>query len=111
MRLGRILRSSETLKILDISLATASRIFVQYPSGKFVAQKSPRPDEGTKLSSLGPDSRLFVQEANEIGDISDRDTPVPIPNTEVKPVRADGTNAQFGVGRVGRRRSHPLLER
>ena len=48
----------------------------------------------------------FVREVNEIGDISDRDTPVPIPNTAVKPVRADGTNAHLGVGRVGRRRSH-----
>ena len=58
------------------------------------------------------DSRLiFVQEADETGDISDRDTPVPIPNTEVKPVRADGTNAQLGVGRVGRCRSHQPLER
>ena len=51
----------------------------------------------------GPDS---IQEVCETGDISDRDTPVPIPNTAVKPIRADGTNAQLGVGRVGRRRSH-----
>ena len=47
-----------------------------------------------------------IQEVCETGDISDRDTPVPIPNTAVKPVRANGTNAQLGVGRVGRRRSH-----
>jgi hypothetical protein len=55
----------------------------------------------------GPDP---IQEVCETGDISDRDTPVPIPNTAVKPVRADGTNAQLGVGRVGRRRSHKPLE-
>lgn len=51
-----------------------------------------------------------IQEVCEIGDISGRDTPVPIPNTAVKPARADGTNAQLGVGRVGRRRSHQPLE-
>ena len=62
-----------------------------------------------------PDSRRLreepmIQEVREIGDISGRDTPVPIPNTAVKPARADGTNAQLGVGRVGRRRSHKPLE-
>ena len=46
---------------------------------------------------------------DEAGDNSDGDTPVPIPNTAVKPVRADGTNAQLGVGRVGRCRSRLLL--
>ena len=52
----------------------------------------------------------MIQEVREIGDISGRDTPVPIPNTAVKPARANGTNAQLGVGRVGRRRSHQPLE-
>ena len=52
----------------------------------------------------------MIQEVCEIGDISGRDTPVPIPNTAVKPARADGTNTQLGVGRVGRRRSHQPLE-
>ena len=37
------------------------------------------------------------------GGYSDGDTPVPMPNTEVKPVSADGT-AFLKVGRVGRRR-------
>jgi hypothetical protein len=37
------------------------------------------------------------------GDFIDRVTPVPIPNTEVKPVRADDT-APFRCGKVGRRR-------
>jgi hypothetical protein len=58
-------------------------------------------------SPQGADS---IREVREIGDISGRDTPVPIPNTAVKPARADGTNAQLGVGRVGRRRSHKPLE-
>ena len=48
----------------------------------------------------------FLREADGTGDNSGRETPVPIPNTAVKPVRADGTNAQLGVGRVGRCRSH-----
>jgi len=42
------------------------------------------------------------------GGYSGGDTPVPIPNTEVKPSSADGT-AEFLGGRVGRRRI--LLER
>ena len=37
------------------------------------------------------------------GDIVDRVTPVPIPNTEVKPVGADDT-ASFRCGKVGSRR-------
>ena len=37
------------------------------------------------------------------GDFVDRVTPVPIPNTEVKPVRADDT-APFRCGKVGSRR-------
>ena len=44
---------------------------------------------------------IFVREVCEIGDNSRRATPVPIPNTAVKPTWADGTNAQLGVGRVG----------
>ena len=69
----------------------------------------------TPLCVVQPHSRRLreepmIQEVNEIGDISDRDTPVPIPNTAVKPVRANGTNTQLGVGRVGRRRSHRPLE-
>ncbi len=47
---------------------------------------------------------------DEAGDNSGGDTPVPIPNTAVKPARANGTNAQLGVGRVGRCRSRHLLE-
>ena len=67
------------------------------------------------LCVVQPDSRRLrkepmIQEVREIGDISGRDTPVPIPNTAVKPARANGTNAQLGVGRVGRRRSHQPLE-
>ena len=50
------------------------------------------------------------QGANETGDISGRETPVPIPNTAVKPARANGTNAHLGVGRVGRCRSHPPFD-
>ena len=41
------------------------------------------------------------------GDYGKRVTPVPIPNTEVKPLRAYGT-ADPG-GRVGRRRNSPPL--
>ena len=37
------------------------------------------------------------------GDCIDRVTPVPIPNTEVKPVGADDT-AAFSCGKVGSRR-------
>ena len=37
------------------------------------------------------------------GDIVDRVTPVPIPNTEVKPIGADDT-AAFSCGKVGSRR-------
>ena len=37
------------------------------------------------------------------GDFVDRVTPVPIPNTAVKPVRADDT-AAFSCGKVGSRR-------
>ena len=37
------------------------------------------------------------------GDFVDRVTPVPIPNTEVKPVGADDT-ASFRCGKVGSRR-------
>ena len=39
------------------------------------------------------------------GDIVDRVTPVPIPNTEVKPVGADDT-AAFSCGKVGSRRDN-----
>ena len=46
--------------------------------------------------------RLVFREAYEAGDYSDRATPVPIPNTAVKSVWADGTSTQFGAGRVGR---------
>ena len=41
------------------------------------------------------------------GDFVDRVTPVPIPNTEVKPVRADDT-APFRCGKVGSRRIYNL---
>jgi hypothetical protein len=39
------------------------------------------------------------------GDIVDRVTPVPIPNTEVKPIGADDT-AAFSCGKVGSRRDN-----
>ena len=39
------------------------------------------------------------------GDFVDRVTPVPIPNTEVKPVGADDT-AAFSCGKVGSRRDY-----
>jgi hypothetical protein len=51
-----------------------------------------------------------LREAAEAGDISDRETPVPIPNTAVKPIRADVTSAQFGAGKVGRCRPRQPLE-
>ena len=74
-----------------------------------IGAMAPHPRRSTRLppGPKGPDS---IQEVCETGDNSDRDTPVPIPNTAVKPVRANGTNAQLGVGRVGRRRSHKPLE-
>ena len=72
------------------------------------AMASRRVRRSTRLPPLRKEQ--LVLEVHEIGDISDRDTPVPIPNTAVKPARADGTNAQLGVGRVGRRRSHKPLE-
>ena len=68
------------------------------------------PDASFNQTPAGSSKEPTIQEVCEIGDISGRDTPVPIPNTAVKPVRANGTNAQLGVGRVGRRRSHQLLE-
>ena len=40
------------------------------------------------------------------GDYSGGETPVPIPNTEVKPSSADGTSHVLS-GRVGRRRDLP----
>ena len=59
-----------------------------------------------RLSGSGPES-FFP------GDHSERATPVPIPNTEVKPLSADGTAGYF-CGRVGRRQvflSRPQCER
>ena len=44
------------------------------------------------------------------GDFIDRVTPVPIPNTEVKPVGADDT-ASFRCGKVGRRRIYNLSKK
>ena len=42
--------------------------------------------------------------ARKAGVNSGGEMPVPIPNTEAKPARADGTGAQPGAGRAGRRR-------
>jgi hypothetical protein len=43
------------------------------------------------------------------GDFVERVTPVPIPNTEVKPLRADDT-APFRCGKVGSRRIYNLIK-
>ncbi len=53
---------------------------------------------------------VVIRGIYEIGVYPGRATPVPIPNTAVKSVRADGTNTQFGVGRVGQCRSRRSLE-
>ena len=35
-----------------------------------------------------------MEKVNKYGDKSKRDTPVPMPNTEVKPLNADGTTME-----------------
>lgn len=49
----------------------------------------------------------FLRGRNETDNISDKATPVPIPNTAVKLIRVDGIGTQFGAERVDRCRSHP----
>ena len=49
---------------------------------------------------------LIIKGFNETDIISDKATPVPIPNTAVKLIRVDGIGTQFGAERVDRCRSH-----
>ena len=49
---------------------------------------------------------LLTKGFNETDIISDKATPVPIPNTAVKLIRVDGIGTQFGAERVDRCRSH-----
>jgi hypothetical protein len=53
--------------------------------------------------------RLLESSLQFSGDFVERVTPVPIPNTEVKPLRADDT-APFRCGKVGSRRIYILIK-
>ena len=47
--------------------------------------------------SYSPQSSRRTQRVKKVfGDLTGGETPVPIPNTEVKPTRADGTNRVSG---------------
>ena len=69
----------------------------------------PNPELGTQNPKRYLHASRFAQEAGRnSGDFGRRVTPVPIPNTAVKPPSAYGT-ARLPGGRVGRRRnSFPL---
>src|SRR5256885_16818987 len=62
----------------------------------------PRLRSGFRLAAQTPRKRL-----NFVGDLTAGDPPVPIPNTEVKPRRADGTARES----VWERRSSPALNK
>lgn len=47
--------------------------------------------------------KRIADAAGMAGAHSGGEMPVPIPNTEAKPARADGTGARPGAGRAGRR--------
>ena len=53
-----------------------------------LARKLRRNHKGMRFSK---NTRRYLEGSKEYGDDGIRDTPVPIPNTEVKPYNADGT--------------------
>jgi hypothetical protein len=54
---------------------------------------------GDVVVNAEPGHRLFVRFAGTSGDCSERDPPLPIPVTEVKPLSPDGTDVRV-CGRI-----------
>jgi hypothetical protein len=88
-------------------LSSPSRYGEKFPSGKSVTDSLPLPRH--RPGDSRDKSSEFLGRQVSGGDIGGA-TPVPIPNTEVKPSRANGT-ARFPCGRVGRCRSFLLKAR
>jgi hypothetical protein len=76
---------------------------VRYQNVIFVILEQSPPPGGPRYAKSKDRRRTITASPQFSGDFVDRVTPVPIPNTVVKPVGADDT-AAFSCGKVGSRR-------